>query len=235
MNSVYYPLNEWKVGGFLKKSLPKILSEILLALGGVVAGFLIANALFSAAGFSIFSKAQESPPPPSVSTNADLTALAYSVLGYIKDGDYASLANAAHPEFGVVFSPSATVTLSTNRYFQPDQIAQFATDTNVYIWGVMRGSGEPIEMTPKDYIAKFVFDKDYTAASLIGVNRVVRSGNALENITDVFPDVQFVDFHLTGGDKDSAEDLNWSSLRLGFEEYEGKLWLSVIIHSEWSD
>lgn len=206
-----------------------------MVLCGVIAGVIIASALFVATGFSIFGKIHNEPKTPVDSDNSELITLAYRVLGYIKDGDFDALSKTVHPEFGVVFSPRATVTLSTNRYFQAEQVALFGTDTNMYVWGVLSGSGDPIEMTPKDYFAKFVFDKDYTAAPIIGVNHIVRSGNALENITDVFPNVKYVDFHVTGSGKDSAGDLAWSSLRLGFEEYEGNLWLTVIIHSEWTE
>ena len=201
----------------------------------MIAGVVIASTLFAATGFTIFGNSRDEPPSRTELNNAELTALAYRILEYIKAGDYVSLSQAAHPEFGLVFSPRATITLSTNRYFQPEQIAAFGADTNAYVWGVRSGSGEPIEMTPKDYFANFVFDKDYTAASVVGINHIIRSGNALENITEVFPNVVFVDFHVTGGDRESPDDLAWSSLRLGFEEYEGSLWLTVIIHSEWTE
>ena len=206
-----------------------------MILCGVVAGIMISSALFLFTGSSIFGGARDEAPPSEDIENADLTALAYSVLKYIKDGDYAALSSEAHPEYGVVFSPCATVTLSTNRHFRPEQIASFGNDTSLYVWGVRSSSGEPIEMAPSDYFAEYVYDKDYSAASVIGVNRIVRSGNALENIMDVFQNVQFVDFHISVGEKDSADDLSWSSLRLGFEEYEGALRLVVIVHSAWSE
>ena len=215
----------------MKKHLPRV----ILLLCGAVAGIIISSVLFVFTGFSIFGNARKEHSPSVDSNNADLTALAYRVLENIKAGDYDALSKEAHPEYGVVFSPCATITLLTNRYFRPEQIASFGNDPNVYVWGVRSSSGEPIEMTPTDYFAKYVFDKDYTEASIVGVNHIVRSGNALENIADVFVNVQFVDFHMTGGDKDSADGLSWSSLRLGFEEYEGELRLVVIVHSAWSE
>ena len=215
----------------LKKSFPRL----LLLLCGVIAGIIISSALFAFTGLSIFGSGRKETPPPAEINNAELTALAYEILEYIKSGDYAALSNAAHPEFGVVFSPCATVNLSTNRYFRPEQIAVFGDDTNVYVWGVRNGSVEPIEMTPADYFAKYVFDRDYSAAAVVGVDHIVRSGNALENIMDVFENLRFVDFYVSGSDRDSTDGLDWSSLRLGFEEYDGKLWLTVILHSMWTE
>lgn len=171
-----------------------------------------------------------------ISTEAPDSALvqyAYAVLRQIKDSDYKGLSTVVHPEYGVVFSPYSTVTLATDKYFTASQVAKFDRDSTVYVWGVYDGSGEPIEMTPADYFERFVFDRDYTQAEKIGVDQVVRTGNALENITEAFPNVRYVDFYLSGGQK-AEEELAWGSLRLGFEEYEGFLRLTVIIHSEYT-
>ena len=183
-------------------------------------------------GFSVFGGEREKPLSYDKVNNAELTALAFDVLEKIRDGDYPALSRATHSAFGVVFSPCATVDLKKNLRFSAEQIAAFGADSKNYVWGVYSLSGEPIEMTPAEYFSEFVLDRDYTCAAVVGVNHVVRSGNALENITYVFPDVLFVDFHFPGSDKDTAEEPDWSSLRLGFEEDDGKLRLTVILHSE---
>jgi len=206
----------------------------LLILSGLIAGFLVASVIHSTTGFSLFKRAGEKPSASVNSDNAELTALAYGVLEYIRDGDFISLSRVAHPDFGVVFSPYATVTLSTNRRFSAMQIAGFENDTTVYVWGVQDGSGEPIELTPVDFFAEYVYTKNYTCASVLGINRIVKSGNALENMTDEFPGLRFVEFHVPGGEKDTSEELAWGSLRLGFEEHEGALWLTVIVNSRWT-
>ena len=203
-------------------------------LAGLIAGVLISSALYRATGFSLFGKARDVSLPYDKINNAALTALAFDILDDIKSGDYRALSRAVHPVYGVVFSPCSTITLSTNKCFSAEQIAAFGADSNVYIWGVYSVGGEPIEMTPAEYFAKFVFDRDYTNASVVGINHIVRSGNALENITDEFPGVLFVDFHFPCSDKNAADDPNWSSLRLGFEEHDGDLMLTVILHSDWT-
>ena len=214
----------------LKKPIPRF-SFLLI---GIILGITGSSIIFTATGFSIFGE-----PPNAVTTsaqtdNSDLTALAFDVLGFIRDGDFKSIAELAHPDFGVVFSPGATISLATSRRFTSEQIAQFSSDNTVYVWGVSSETGEPIELTPVEYFAQYVYSSDYFNASVIGINRIVRSGNALENITDEFPGVRFVDFHIPGADRESPDDLDWSSLRLGFEEQGGRLWLSVIVHSTWT-
>ena len=205
-----------------------------MVLFGLISGIVVSSIIFSATGFSIFGRFHEKTAPSGEANFAELSALAYSVLEHIADRDYAALSRVAHPEFGVVFSPSATITLSTNRRFSAERIAAFGTDNTVYVWGILNGSGEPIEMTPEEYFAGFIYNRNYASAKAVGINNIVRSGNALENIRDVFPNIQFLDFHIPGSNGEASEDFEWTSLRIGFEEYEGRLYLTLISQSGWS-
>ena len=207
---------------------------IICVAAGLVAGALIAGAVYAFTGFSVFGRIRDRTVSADEVFSSELTATAYEVLDCIKAGDFAQLARFVHPELGVMFSPNATVTPSANKRFSAEEIAAFGGDTNIYVWGVYSAGGEPIEMTPAEYFTRFVFCKDYTTAPYLGVNSIVRSGNALENITEVFPNIQYIDFHMPGGGHSPIDDTEWSSLRLGFEELDGRLWLTVITHSEWS-
>ena len=213
----------------------KPVKYIIIITAGLIAGFLISSVIFTATGFSLFGAGKKENPHSARKNNQELISFALRAVDNIKQGDFQALSQIVHPELGVVFSPYATITLSTNKCFQAEQIALFGTDSKLYVWGVYAGSGEPIEMTAAGYFAEFVFDKDYTAAPVIGVNQIIKSGNALENISDVLPDAKFIDFHIHGNDKENGEDYAWSSLRLGFEEFEGNLWLTVILHSEMAE
>lgn len=210
----------------------RIVRRVIPILAGLIAGIVISCAFFWVTGFPGFFGKRGEPPIYDEVSNASLTALAFSILDDIKVRDYQALSGVVHPEYGVVFSPCSAVNLMTNKCFSPAQVAAFGTDANVYVWGVYSSGGEPIEMTPADYFSYFVFPEDYSTASVVGVNHIVRSGNALENITEMFPDAEFVDFHIPSGDRYSAEDSDWSSLRLGFEDYGGALMLTLILHSD---
>jgi hypothetical protein len=220
--------------------LKKLITYLLLLFMGIILGTAASIAVYYFTGDQVFkdvlgikSFGNEAMADDSEITNAELTAYAYQVMGYIRDQDFKSLSEAVNPEFGVVFSPYATINLSSNKVFMPSQIAGFGNDENVYVWGKYDGKGDPIELTPAEYFKAFVYDKDYMEASEIGVDYIVQTGNALENIKEAFPDVRFVDFYFPGTDT-NAQGLDWSSLRLGFEEYNGALKLTVILHSEWT-
>jgi len=209
----------------------KSLFPVLMIFCGVIAGALIISAIYTFTGFSIFGSSQKKTVS-SGANNADMTMLAYQVLEYVKDEDYLALSHVVHPEFGVVLSPYATINLATDRRFSVEEVAEFGTDTSVYVWGVYNGRGEPIELTTAEYFEIFVPAAEFLEAKTIGINQVVRSGNALENITEVFPNVQFIDFHISSGD--TADEPDWSSLRLGFEEYRGYFRLVTIVYSTWA-
>ena len=226
-------LYPWHGQGKKVDASKKASSRVLYISLAVIAGILICSAIFTTTGFSIFNGILEKPETTSGGSNAELVTLAYNVLGYLDDGDYNALSTIAHPEYGIVFSPYATINLFTNKCFQANQIAALGSDNTVYVWGVINGSGEPIEMTPADYFAEIICAGNYIDSSIIGINHIVKTGNALENITEI-PGIQFVDFHLPGNDHDPAEDFEWRSLRLGFEDYEGSLRLTLILNSKWT-
>ena len=203
-----------------------------MILCGVITGALISSMIFSVTGLSVFGAAPAKTVSVQDAENVEMTMLAYRVLEYIRDDDLLSLSYIIHPVYGVVLSPYATINLTTDRRFSAEQIASLDTDQNIYVWGVVNGSGEPITLTPAEYFDKFIPAADHMDAAVIGINQVVRSGNALENITDVFPNVSFIDFHIPGGE--STEEPDWRSLRLGFEEYNGYLRLIAIVYNTWS-
>ncbi len=163
--------------------------------------------------------------------NEDLAKLAGSVADCLAREDYAALSEYIHPVYGLVFSPYATVNLGSSQCFTPQRVAVTDKDKNVYVWGVKYGSNEPIQLTAKQFFTEVLYDRDYANAPVMGFNTVLRSGNALENVLDAFPGSQFVDlcFPAAGGGND------WRILRMVFEDCEGEMKLSALIHSEYTE
>ncbi|MDR2665153.1 MAG: hypothetical protein LBC21_02605 [Oscillospiraceae bacterium] len=214
----------------------RLISRVLpLVAGAALGAGLLLSGIYATGGGLVDNLPGISRPPDGgdPTRNSSLVARAYDILDTLKNSDYESLARSVHPEYGVIFAPYATISLPSNKRFTEGQVSSFGVDANTYVWGVYDGSGEPIELSPAAYFARFVYNKDFARAPVVGVNYTVRSGNALENVTDVFPDAQYVDFYFPGDDK-GADSRDWNSLRLGFEDYSGTLCLTVIIHSEWT-
>lgn len=147
--------------------------------------------------------------------------------------DYDTLAAFVHPEEGVTFTPYSTVDRDSDLRFTAAQVRQFSTDQTVYTWGVSDGLGSLIELTPAEYFSTYVFNTDYTQAPEIGVDRILQSGNALENLTEAYPGCRFVEFHFPGLDPANA-GLDWCSLKLVFSPSDSCWQLVGIIHSQWT-
>jgi hypothetical protein len=164
-------------------------------------------------------------------SNKELVDLAYSVLACIKNNDFKELSKCVNPEYGLILSPYSTINLSSNQCFMPGKVATLDEDKEIYLWGTKDGTGEPIQLTAREYFAAYVYDCDYLNAPVVGINRIIRSGNSLENVKSIFPEGKFIDFYIPPA---SEESLDWHILRLVFEENGGSLKLSAIIHNQYT-
>lgn len=166
------------------------------------------------------------------SSSKDLVEDAYTIVMAIRDRNYSDLAGWVDPEFGVLFTPYSTVEPDVNLHFSVEAVKKFESCGDTYVWGTVDGEGSPISMTPSEYFNRYVYDADFAQAPMVGINTVVRSGNSLENVKDVFPDSEFVEFHFPGSDEYGGID--WKSLKLVFSKTERGRKLIAIIHSEWT-
>ncbi len=206
-----------------------LLLGIALGVGGcLLATFLKEGSLSRRSEGAAEAVAVES----AVLNNEELARLASGVADCIAREDYETLSQYVHPVYGLVFSPYSTVNLGSNQCFTPQRVAAADKDKTVYVWGVKYGSNEPIQLTTRQFFAEILYDQDYAKAPVMGFNTVLRSGNALENVTAAFPGSQFVDLCFPPS---SGEGTDWRILRMVFEDYEGTMKLSALIHSEYTE
>ncbi len=151
----------------------------------------------------------------------------------IKDKDMNTLSQYIHPTKGVRFSPYFFTDTEKDQVFTADQIAGLMRSTETINWGAYDGSGEPIELTFKDYYERFVYDKDFANPHVIGNNVAIGSGNTIDNTSKAYPTGYFVELHFKGFDP-QFQGIDWESLRLVFEEYNDTLYLVGVIHGQWT-
>ena len=175
---------------------------------------------------------EETPSESAVNTTS-LLHTAAAVTNALHDQDYETLSTYVHPTRGVTFTPYSTVALQRDQNFTVDQIKNLSSDTSTYTWGYEDGRGESIQMTMSEYFARFVFDADYTQAPKVGVDQIITSGNALENLTEAYPDCHFVDFCYPSRDP-ANEGLDWCSLKLVFLGEKTSWYLVGVVHGEWT-
>lgn len=171
--------------------------------------------------------------PEDSSTEQSIRNKSNEVMLALKDRDMSRLAGLIHPDKGVRFSPYAYVDREKDQKFTSEQIKDIYNTEKKYLWGSYDGSGDPIELTFKEYFDKFVYNKDFALAPEIGYNRIIKQGNTIININEAYPGSIFMEYHFPGFDP-QYEGIDWMSLRLVFENKDGVWYLVGIIHDQWT-
>ena len=166
-----------------------------------------------------------------VRTDSTLSQISQKVLEAIKKEAYEKLASYIHPTKGVRFSPYAYVDTTEDVVIkQTSFITSFSEN---HFWGSYDGSGESINLTTKDYIKQFVYNADFLHAEKVGINEMIGAGNSLNNLTEVYPNSVYTE-HYFSGFNPTYEGMDWTTLRLVYEELEGELFLVGMIHDQWT-
>ena len=165
--------------------------------------------------------------------NMILLKAACSAAEAIKAKDFSLLSSMVSDDNGVTFTPYSSVDPETVITLTAQQIKKAPEDQNIYGWGFEDGRGNLIEMTISEYFAQYVFDADYTKAPQVGIDTVLISGNALENVREAYPDCRFVDFSYPSSDPVN-DGLDWCSLKLVFKPEQSAWKLVGVIHGQWT-
>ncbi|GIO12845.1 hypothetical protein J19TS2_24000 [Cohnella xylanilytica] len=163
---------------------------------------------------------------------AALLNAAKEVVGALRDRDLKRLASWIDPELGVRFSPYAHMDEKNDLVFKPEKLPTFK-DAEALTWGSYDGSGEPIELTFRDYFEKFVYDQDFAEAPDVTANKLLGTGNTPFNGKELYPGSSFVEFHFPGFD-DKLEGHDWESLVLVFVPSGDQWRLCAVVHSQWT-
>lgn len=212
---------------------------LLLFLFGFVLGLLclfpihtVSPGLAAAPMTASARSGEEAASTQPASTSGLLRAAARAAEA-LRAEDYGTLGDLVHPERGLTFTASSTVDPEADQNFSADEIRGLTENSRQYLWGYEDGRGFPILLTMEEFIRQYVFAVDYTQAPEVGVDRVVLSGNALENVAQAYPGCRFVDLCYPELDPDLG-GLDWCSLKLVFAPLEGQWRLVGLIHSQWT-
>ena len=244
------PSRHIKEEPYLKRFL--IFPCVVCLVFGLLVGILLPIDLWGENAPPVMGMANTFPPPPSDSSssvsspasssqaapldpaeNFPLLAAACSVNRCFQQQNWSGLADYVHPDLGVTFTPYSTVERDSDLTFTADQIKGLAQDQTVYTWGFEDGRGDPIQMTVMQYFERYVYNRDYTQAPEIGVDRIITGGNALENLAEAYPGCRFVDFSFPSADPVN-DGMDWSSLKLVFQPAETRWYLVGVVHGEWT-
>ncbi len=161
-----------------------------------------------------------------------LEGTAKIIINAIASEDMETVAKYVHPEKGVRFSPYTFVE-DTHLAFSADELPKLVDSEEVFNWGVFDGSGDPIELTFNGYYERFLFSSDFSKPDKMAINKVVGSGNTINNIAGFYPGSSFVEYHFSGFDEDYG-GMDWVSLRLIFLDENGTWYLVGLVNDQWT-
>lgn len=159
--------------------------------------------------------------------------IANKVIGAISEKDGKLISEFVHPVKGIRFTPYTHVSLKDDVVFDKEEVSNFFTNQEYYLWGNYDGTGDPISLTPSQYYDRFIYSKDFMNAKEVGYNEVLSYGNMLENQFEVYNNAIIVEYYFPGINPDYG-GIDWESLRLVFEQYEDCWYLVGIIHNQWT-
>lgn len=167
--------------------------------------------------------------------NSDSLVLAAGrqVLFLLKNKAFTQLSTLFHPLKGVRFSPYGYVDTTTHNSMSGDDFLQAIQNKAILYWGSYDGTGDSILLTAAQYFNKFIYNADFANAEKSSLNKRISTGNSLHNIDAVYPGCNYTEYYFQGFDKKYA-GMDWTSLKLVFEFYEGKNYLVAIVHDQWT-
>ena len=175
------------------------------------------------------------PAPTSIMIDSDSALLqqSHKILTIIKNKDYASLVNYFHPVEPVRFSPYGYIDTAIDIQIKSERFIALTGSKKKIYWGNYDGSGDSILLSIEKYFDKFIYNADFLNAEKTSVNKMIGSGNSLNNLTIIYKDALFTESYFSGFDKKYG-GMDWSSLRLVYKKYNNHLFLIAIVHDQWT-
>jgi hypothetical protein len=161
-----------------------------------------------------------------------IKATARQILISLKDNNFAELTKYFSSN-GVLFSPYGHIDTAASKKLIADDLIAAINNKWVLTWGSYDGTGEPIKLSVQAYLKKFVYNADYLNAEAVGFNEILKRGNSLINLKEIYPNLPFVDYHFSGFDQ-KLQGMDWTSLRLVFDKQDGEYVLVAMIHDQWT-
>lgn len=205
----------------------KVMKYLVLAMTIVLA------ISFSACGDKADNDSDNGQVTKEMSGSLQLVQIAVEVADELEAMDLVSLSEHINPDKGLIIAPYSNIDLGNSMKFTKEEFAALKDSADQFTWGNFDGSGEPIVLNFSDYYNLFIFDADFTMPDLIGVNENIGSGNTINNLSEVFPNSEFIEFHIKGVEP-QYDGMDWRSLRLGFEKIDNKYFLIYIAHDQWT-
>lgn len=162
-----------------------------------------------------------------------LIKLNKEILTAIKTQDYQTLSSYIHPTLGLRLSPYGTIDVNNDVIIKSTELVKTIKVNSKLFWGNYDGTGDPIDLSAKDYFSQFVYDVDFTNAEKVTINQSSAKGNSINNIFAVYPQSDYIENYFSGFDN-KYEGMDWRALRLIFQKVADKYYLIGVVHDQWT-
>lgn len=178
------------------------------------------------------STGNPSVPVVSDMSQQTLKQQAMRIQRALANNDFSRITNDIHPTRGVRFSMYAYVRPDKDKVFSREQYAQYLQQSKIrFTWGEKDGTGDLLITPLPTYLQTWVDAKKFNNAH-IKINDFESRGNMINNIKDIYPKSDVVDFYYKGTAK--YDGMDWRGMRLVFDDYQGKRYLVAIINDQWT-
>lgn len=144
---------------------------------------------------------------------------ARDILLAIKNLNGARLAPFVHPSKGVRLG---------GLVFTRDQIRNIFSNKRRYLWGYEDGSANPIRLTARQYVKRWVYNRDFLRVKEIGYNKIILGGDVTTDIPEAYPGATAVTYYFPGPYSDTP-GFGWQSLCLIFEHKNRTWYLTGVV------
>ena len=157
---------------------------------------------------------------------------ATEILSAVKKGNYQSFAGFIHPQLGTRFSPYAYIDTVKDKKLLANEFIALEKQNKKINWNSAFSEDTEL-LNVKEYFAKFVYDVDFINAELKSLNKFHSQGTDLNNIQDVYPQNNIVEFFFPGFDK-KYDGMDFRGLRLVFKMQDKIPYLVGVVHDKWT-
>lgn len=173
------------------------------------------------------------PSEPQLPEDSSLLLLTNDILRKIDAGNLAAVEEYIHPLAGTRFSPYGYIDTLEHQRIDKSTYVQLLKTGKKIKWGSMDGSGDPILLSLKQYIKKFVYDVKFVNPEKRSLNKYLGFGNSLNNLDKIYPGSPFTESYFSGFEEKYG-GMDWRTLRLVFQQYQGKYYLVAVVHDQWT-
>ena len=155
------------------------------------------------------------------------------ILTHFKIRNYERIAQFIHPKEGLRFSPYAHIDTTKDKILSAAQFLQQAKQNDRLNWNSSWDGEKPEFLTIDGYFKEFIYDVDFLNAKLKSINQYHSQGTDLNNINEVYPGCNVVEFFFPGFEKKYG-GLDFRALRLIYRIKNNKTYLVGIVHDQWT-